>query len=77
MSKNSDLIKSAVMLVGFILGFVSIFLAIQRIDKYLRIKAIDECAKISRFEKQDSEQSAKIYYPLPEVYNKCIKLKGY
>lgn len=58
-----------------ILGFVALFLALQRVDAFLRIKAVDECAKNSRYE--ETRDGVKVWYPVPEVYKNCLKDKGY
>lgn len=56
---------------------ISLILILQHVDKYLRIKAVDDCTKISRYEKQLPEENAKVFYPLTDIYKACLKDKGY
>jgi hypothetical protein len=60
-----------------IFGIISLFLILQRVDRYLKIKAIDECYKISKYERNIPEENAKVTYPLSDQYKSCIKNKGY
>ena len=64
-------------IIWFILGFVALILLLPRIDSYLRLKAVDDCAKISHFKKQIPEEQTEVYYPLEDAYQKCLKDKGY
>lgn len=52
------------------------YLVLLRVDTYLRNSAVDNCAKISKFEKQDKAQSAVISYPIKDVYQECLIRKG-
>ena len=62
-------------IIGVVL-LISIFLVMIRVDKYLKIKAIDDCAKIAKYEKTVSADNAKVSYPLQDVYQTCLKEKG-
>lgn len=55
-----------------ILGFAAAFLFLQRVDRYLKIKAVDECAAVARFEKTVVEENARVTYPLEDIYRQCL-----
>ena len=54
---------------------IALFLTLSKADNYLRIKAVDDCGKISRYEA--NLNNAKVSYPLVDVYKSCLKDKGY
>jgi len=56
---------------------ISLFLILNQVNQFLRIKAIDDCGKISRYEKQLPEDNAKVFYPVLDQYKSCLKDKGY
>ncbi|MDO8609046.1 MAG: hypothetical protein Q7R95_00715 [bacterium] len=56
--------------------FGSIYISLQRLDTYLLIKAVDDCAKISRAEKEIVQENVKVVYPLTDAYKTCLKDKG-
>ena len=68
--------KNAIMWVWVALVVAALFLAVTRVDKYLKIKALDDCARISRYEVQE-KSGAKVSMPIEDLYNKCLKVKGY
>ena len=57
--------------------FVTLFFALNKIDKYLRIQAVDQCAKLSKYEVVNSKDQSRISYPIVDVYKTCLKDKGY
>lgn len=68
--------RTIVALIGVILAFVILFLATMRADMLIRSIAVDGCAAISRYEKNDKDQSAVIAYPIQDVYKDCLVRKG-
>ncbi len=64
-------------IIASVLLFLAILMALVRVDYFLKIKAIDDCARISRYEKDNPDERAKITYPLGDVYKSCLKDKGY
>lgn len=60
---------------GAVIVFVGL-LANTQVSNYLRMKAIDDCGKVSRFEKENVDERAKITYPVGDVYKACLKDKG-
>lgn len=60
--------------IGYIILFVAFYFALTRVDTYLRYKAIDDCAKVSRYE--TSDKNAKVSYPITDMYNTCLAEKG-
>jgi len=68
--KNLELIILAIVLA------VLVFLGFTRIDQYLKLKALDDCAKEYRYEVVTPE-GGKVSYPLGNEYQKCLKEKGY
>lgn len=63
----------------FIIGVIYFFitLGLNRIDKYIEIKAIDDCGKISQYQKNLTSENARVSYPIVDVYKNCLKDKGY
>ena len=59
-----------------VLTAAALFFAVTRVDKYLKIKAVDDCARISRYEVQE-KSGAKVSMPIEDMYKKCITEKGY
>lgn len=57
-----------------VIGVVA-FMFLGKIDSYLRIKAIDECGKISKYEITAADGSH-VSYPINDVYKSCLKDKG-
>jgi hypothetical protein len=55
---------------------ISLFLVLMRFDKLLKIKAIDDCARTSQFEKTITAAGEKYSYPVQDQYDACLKLKG-
>lgn len=68
--------RVVVVLLGMVLTFVAFYLALMRVDTVLRNDAINSCAALSRFQKDDKGQSAVISYPIQDVYQDCLKRKG-
>ena len=65
-----------VTLIGIILAFVILFLATMRADMLVRSMAVDGCAAISKYQKNDKDQNAVIAYPIQDVYKDCLVKKG-
>jgi len=59
-----------------VLTAAALFFAVTRADKYLKIKAIDDCASISRYEVQE-KPGVKVSMPIEDAYKNCVKEKGY
>jgi len=57
--------------------FVVAFLGLQRVDKFMQIKAVDDCGKMARLEKDNPEDGSKLLYPIGDIYKACLKDKGY
>lgn len=60
-----------------VLVIVLFIFSLARVDKFLKIKAIDDCAKTSRFEKTITDENTKVAYPVLDIYKNCIKDKGF
>jgi len=73
-SKDKLNIQTVIKVIGYIVLFFAFYLVLMRVDTYLRQKAIDDCAKISRYE--TSEKTASFSYPVLDIYNKCLVDKG-
>jgi len=52
------------------------FMAFGKVDKFLKLMAMGDCGKISSYETTDAS-GAKVIYPVKEVYQSCLKEKGY
>lgn len=53
-----------------------LYFAVTRVDKFFKIKAIDDCARISRYEAKE-ENGSTVIFPVDDVYQNCLKVKGY
>lgn len=69
-------VKDVGLIVFGIFMLVAVFLSLQRVDSFLKIKAIDDCGKISRYEANLDEVNARVTYPLDDIYKACLKDKG-
>ncbi len=54
----------------------ALFLALQRFDSFLKLKAMGDCGQSSHYQVKD-KSGALVSYPVKEVYEKCLKEKGY
>jgi len=52
-------------------------LGIGRVDQFLKMKAIDDCSKSVRYEKTVPTENVKLIIPVQDLYEKCVKEKGY
>lgn len=73
---SQNLIKPILSLCFALLIGIAVFLVLMRVDVYLRNQAIDACAINGTYEVIDGKTKAKISYPLPDVYQACLKLKN-
>lgn len=74
MDSDKAKIQIAVTFIGYILLFAGLFLALGRVDTYLKYKAIDDCGQISRYQTKD--KNATVTYPITDMYESCLKDKG-
>ncbi len=57
--------------------FIFFYSLLQRIDTYLKLKAMNDCALISRYQKDNPSDGTTVWYPVDEIYKKCVQEKGY
>ncbi len=74
MNTDKAKIHLAVTFIGYFLLFLGFYLALMRIDTFLRLRAFDDCGKLSRYE--TTEKTAHFSYPVLDIYNSCLKDKG-
>lgn len=65
------------MVIGAIAFIVIVFLVLTKVDKALKIVAVDQCMRSSKYEKVLKAEDAKVSYPLTDFYKSCLKDKGY
>ena len=65
---------NAILLIVFL--SVALFFTLQRVDGYIKNKAIYECGLISKFEQSDDKTNTKVSYPVADIYKQCLKNKG-
>lgn len=53
-----------------------VFLSLNRVDSFLKLKAMGDCALASRYEDTPKE-GVKVSYPVEEMYKNCLREKGY
>ncbi len=73
---NSKVIQLVRTIITTAVGFVIVVLALQRVDTFLRYKALDDCAKVSRFEKENPADGTRVDYPMTDMYKACLQDKG-
>lgn len=64
------------MIVWLVFLGVALFLVLQRVDSFLKLKAIGDCGQSSNYQVKD-QSGALVSYPVAGVYEKCLKEKGY
>lgn len=56
---------------------VGIYLGLQKADKYLELKARADCSTVSRHQISIPTDNVVVYYPIEDMYKKCLDEKGY
>jgi len=59
-----------------LIGLLIVYLILLRVDTHLKNNAINECAKISKFQVENESEGTTINYPLIDIYEDCLKTKG-
>lgn len=65
------------LVIGLAVFLVMFFITLNRVDKVIRINAVDGCMKSSKYEKEFPEKNSKITSPMSEAYKNCLRDKGY
>ena len=73
MNNPFDLLKTIIISA---VALLIAFMFFGRADTYLRLKAVDDCGRISRYEKNVTAEDAKVSYYLDDFYKQCLKDKG-
>lgn len=60
-----------------VIAVAAIVVASMQSGKYLKLKAMDDCARATRYEVTDKNTGAKASYPVTDLYEKCVTSKGY
>lgn len=55
---------------------VATFLAMMRVDTYLRYMGINECGKLATATTENLEERARFTMPMDDIYKACLKDKG-
>ena len=67
--------------IRFALGLLTVaaiaFLAYNQASNAIRERAVDNCARISRYQLQNPTDGTTVWYPIDEIYKKCLTDKGY
>jgi|GEM_PF-1550462 len=70
-------IVAQLLMVGSITAFVGIvFTTLPRVDRYLILKATQDCANTYRLQFTDKSGSTTISRPIDDLYRKCLTEKG-
>lgn len=54
---------------------VALYFGLGRIDRYLDLKARQDCAAATRYEKVDEATKTTVSYPVTDLYKQCLKEK--
>ncbi len=76
MEQKNTMFDSIVKLIGIFAISAVAYLGFMRIDTFLRNQAVNECGHVARYEKT-LEDKAKVIYPMTDIYQTCLKDKGY
>lgn len=55
---------------------VTVWMLLPRLDQQMRITAVNDCGKISKYETRPDGNTV-VSYPMTEFYKACLKDKGY
>jgi hypothetical protein len=47
-----------------------------RLDRYMELKAMDDCAQAYRMQYTDTKSNTVISQPIKDLYNECLQDKG-
>jgi hypothetical protein len=67
-------INVIIVMVSFIIGT---YLILLRADQIIKNNAVDDCAKSSTIKKQLTTENTVVTAPSDDVFNNCLKQKGY
>ena len=73
-NQNISLIQTVLIL---IFSMIALQLVLTKVDIFLRLKAMNDCAMASRYETKDETTGATVSYPASNLYKTCLKEKGY
>lgn len=73
-TKTIDKILTAIIFSAAFL--VAIYLTLGKLEKYLKIKAMHQCAQIASVS-YTNDEGATVTEPYKPVYESCLKMKGY
>lgn len=62
---------------GAAVAVVIAFMAYSQASKAILERAVDNCARISRYQIQNPTDGTTVWYPIDEMYKKCLTDKGY
>jgi len=73
--ENKSIFRSPSIVIALIAAVAVLFVVLNimpRVDRYLTIRAIETCGNITKFERNNVEESFKASYPLQDLYTKCL-----
>ncbi|NTU74247.1 hypothetical protein HGB07_08995 [Candidatus Roizmanbacteria bacterium] len=76
MHSNPVYVTTTNVLIVMIFLAVGIYYIFLKIDDYMHMVAINDCAKLSTFQKSNPSDNTVVSYPVPDVYQACLKDKG-
>lgn len=71
------IVKFIILIIVLGTAFYVFTLTLSRVDEYLKMKALDDCSKSVRYEKTVPAENVKVTIPVQDLYEKCVKDKGY
>ena len=74
-AENKNISRVASIIVAIIASIVVVYVLANitpRVDRYLTIRSIEACGSITKFERDNVEESFKASYPLQDLYTKCL-----
>lgn len=77
MNQHNSIVSIGLLIV--LIGAISagMYFGILRFDKFLELKARNDCAMVSRYTLTIESDNVVVYYPVTDIYRKCLDEKGY
>lgn len=76
MMNTISITKLILSILAFIAVVILVVFALQRVDKYLDLKAREDCATAYHLEYTDAAGNTKVIRPVEDLYQQCLAQKG-
>lgn len=77
MKEFNHIITIGLLLIIAVVLSVGGYFGLQKVDKFLELKARNDCALASRYTLTIESDNVVVYYPVTDMYHTCLEEKGY